>query len=221
MTFAKSLAPVRRVVLMGLLSVLPAIATMGVAHAATPAEAFVSENIDKGFAILNNHSLSSSARASQFQTFLEGLTDIDRIGKFTLGAARRAASPQDIAAFDASFRNYAIEVYQSRLSQYSGQTLKVTGSTERQPGDFVVSSMLLDSASKSGHQPLKVDFRVLNDKGRMVVVDVAVEGIWIAITERDQFSAFLGQHNGSILALVAHLDQLTAQLKNGGGAPQH
>ncbi len=221
MTFAKSLAPVRRAVLLGLLSVLPAIASVGTAQAATPAEAFVSENIDKGFAILNNHGLSSSARASQFQTFLESLTDIERIGKFTLGAARRAASPQDVAAFDTAFRNYAIEVYQSRLSQYSGQTLKVTGSTERQPGDFVVSATLVDPASKSGHQPLKVDFRVLNDKGRMVVVDVAVEGIWIAITERDQFSAFLGQHNGSIPALVAHLEQLTVQLKNGGAAPQH
>lgn len=221
MTFAKCLTPVRRAVLLGLLSLLPAVATVQMAKAASPAEAFVSESIDRGFAILNNHSLSSSARAAQFQTFLEGLTDIDRIGKFTLGAARRAASPQDIASFDTAFRNYAIQVYQSRLSQYSGQTLKVTGSTERQPGDFVVSSVLADPSAKGGRQPLKVDFRVLNDKGRMVVIDVAVEGIWIAITERDQFSAFLGQHNGSIPALVAHLEQLTAQLRNGGSAPQH
>ena len=217
MIFAKSLMPMRRVMLMGLLSLLPALAMVQMARAATPAETFVSENIDRGFAILNNRSLSSSARASQFQTFLEGLTDIDRIGKFTLGAARRAASPQDIASFDAAFRSYAIEVYQSRLSQYSGQTLKVTGSTERQAGDYVVSTTLLDPAAKGSKQPLKVDFRVLNDKGRLVVIDVAVEGIWLAITERDQFSAFLGQHNGSLSALSTHLEQLTAQLKNGGG----
>jgi phospholipid transport system substrate-binding protein len=221
MTFAKVFRPARRVVLLGLLSLLPAFAAVQTAHAATPAEAFVSENVDKGLAILNNHALSSSARAAQFQTFLEGLTDIDRIGKFTLGAARRTASPQDIAAFDAAFRTYGIQVYQSRLSQYSGQILKVTGSSERQPGDFVVSSVLVDPAAKDNRQPLKIDFRVLNDKGRMVVIDVAVEGIWLAITERDQFSAFLGQHNGSIPALVAHLNQLSGQIRNGGGAPQH
>jgi phospholipid transport system substrate-binding protein len=219
MTFESFVAPARRVVLLGLLSLLPAISAASAAQAATPAEAFVSQSIDRGFAILNNHSLSSSARASQFQSFLEGLTDIDRIAKFTLGAARRTASPQDIAAFDTAFRAYAIQVYQSRLSQYSGQTLKVTGSTERQPGDYVVSTTLVDPSSK-GKQPLRVDFRVLNDKGRMVVIDVAVEGIWIAITERDQFSAFLGQHNGSVTALAAHLDQLTAQLRNGGGAQE-
>jgi phospholipid transport system substrate-binding protein len=218
MAFAKSLAPVSRIVLLALISLVPAFVAVQTAQAATPAEAFVSENVDKGFAILNDRALSNSARAAQFQTFLEGLTDIDRIGKFTLGAARRTASPQDIASFDAAFRNYVIQVYQSRLGQYSGQTLKVTGSIERQPGDFVVSSVLVDPTGKGGRQPLKVDFRVLNDKGRMVVIDVAVEGIWIAITERDQFSAFLGQHNGSISALVSHLDQQTAQLRNGNGA---
>lgn len=215
MTFEKLFAPARRVVLLGLLSLLPAITAVPAAQAATPAEAFVSQNVDRGFAILNNRSLSSGARASQFQSFLEGLTDIDRIGKFTLGAARRTASPQDIAAFDAAFRSYAIQVYQSRLGQYSGQTLKVNGSSERQPGDYVVSTTLADPSAKGSRQPLRVDFRVLSDKGRMVVIDVAVEGIWIAITERDQFSAFLGQHNGSVTALAAHLNQLTAQLRNG------
>ena len=217
MTFERLFAPARRVVLLGLLSLLPAFAIVHSAQAATPAEAFVSQNVDRGFAILNNRSLSAGARASQFQSFLEGLTDIDRIARFTLGAARRSASPQDIAAFDSAFRAYAIQVYQSRLGQYSGQTLKITGSNERQPGDYVVSTTLLDPTAKGGRQPLRVDFRVLSDKGRMVVIDVAVEGIWIAITERDQFSAFLGQHNGSVPALAAHLNQLTAQLKNGGG----
>jgi len=182
------------------------------AQAATPAESFVSANIDRGLQILNNKSGSAAQRTSQFQSFLETLTDLPRIGKFTLGNARRTASEADVAAFDAAFKSYAQAVYQSRLAQYTGQTLKVTGSTERNPGDFIVKTMLVDPA-QSNQQPLEVDFRVLSDKGRMVVVDVSIAGVWLAIEERDQFSAFLSQHNNSIPALVTHLNQLTTQLR--------
>jgi phospholipid transport system substrate-binding protein len=182
------------------------------AAAASPAETFVSQNIDKGLQILNNRSLSSGQRASQFQTFLEGLTDLGRIAKFTLGNARRGAPDADVAAFDAAFRNYAYAVYQSRLSAYTGQSLKVTGSTERSADDIIVKTVLVDP-KQSGQQPLEVDFRVRSDTGRMAIVDVAIAGVWLAIEERDQFSAFLGQHNGDIKQLVTHLNQLTAQLK--------
>lgn len=187
-------------------------AAVGPASAATPAESFVSANIDKGLQILNNRSASTAQRASQFQAFLENLTDIPRIAKFTLGAARRGASDADVAAFDAAFRSYAQAVYQSRLAQYTGQTLKVTGSVERNPGDFIVKTVLVDPA-QSNQQPLVVEFRVLSDKGRMTVVDVSIAGVWLAIEERDQFAAFLSQHNGSIPALVQHLNQLTTQLR--------
>jgi phospholipid transport system substrate-binding protein len=196
-------------------ALLLAPAAMQPAQAASPAESFVSVNIDKGLQILNNRGIGAAQRSAQFQTFLEGLTDINRVSKFTLGAARHSASPSDIAAFDAAFKQYAEAVYQSRLSEYTGQTLKVTGSTEPNPGDTIVKTQMIDS-SDSGQRPLEVDFRVANESGRLVVIDVAVAGVWLSIEERDQFSAFLGQHNGSIPALVQHLNQLTAQLKNGG-----
>lgn len=197
----------------GALLLAPAMA--GPAAAASPAESFVSVNIDKGLQILNNHGLGAAQRNAQFQTFLEGLTDINRVSKFTLGAARRTASPSDVAAFDGAFRQYAVAVYQSRLSQYTGQTLKVTGSSEPNPGDTIVKTQMIDP-SDSGQQPLEVDFRVANESGRLVVIDVSVAGVWLSIEERDQFSAFLSQHNNSIPALVQHLNQLTVQLRNGG-----
>jgi phospholipid transport system substrate-binding protein len=207
--------PARRIAAACALAFLAALGLR--AQAATPAEAFVSENIQRGFQILNNRQLTPDQRTTQFNGFLEHLTDIDRVARFTLGAARRGASPEDISAFNAAFKDYAEAIYQSRLSQYSGQTLRVTGSNEHAPGDFIVSTTMVDPNAKSNQQPLQIDFRVLNDNGHMVVIDVAIAGVWLAIEERDQFSAFLSQHGASIPALVAHLKQLTQQLKHGGG----
>ena len=210
----------RRFILLSLVAVAAAFTTLQPVRAATASEAFISTNIDKGLQILGNKSLSQSQRATQFQTFLEQLTDLNRIAKFTLGNARRTASPADVTAFDGAFRNYAIAVYQSYFNKYAGQTLKVTGSTSVAANDDVVKTILVDPTDRSGN-PLEVDFRVKSDTGRPMVVDVSVGTangglISLAIEERDQFSAFLAQHNNSVPALVTHLNQLTTQYRNGG-----
>ncbi len=178
------------------------------ASAATPAEAFVDANVSKGLAILNNKGLSTDQRKAQFQTFILGLTDMHRIANFTLGQYRHGATPQDQDAFAAAFQNYAIAVYQSYFTKYSGQTLRVMGSQERAPGDTIVTTRMIDPNDQSGQQPLEVDFRVLTDNGRFVVIDFSVAGIWLAIEERDQFSSFLGQNGGSIPTLINHLHDL-------------
>ena len=45
------------------------------------------------------------------------------------------------------------------------------------------------------------------------MIDFSVAGIWLAIEERDQFSAFLGQNNGSIPTLISHLRELAKNYK--------
>ncbi len=183
------------------------------ASAAPPAEAFVQTNITRALAILNNKSAGVEQKRTQFEQFLLGLTDMKRIANFTLGSYRRTASQQDQDAFAAAFQNYATAVYQSYFSKYSGQTLKVTGSQERAPGDTIVQTVLIDPNDHSGQAPLEVDFRILQDNGKMVVIDFSVAGIWLALEERDQFSAFLGQNNGSIPTLVSHLHDLAKTFK--------
>lgn len=185
------------------------------AQATTPAEAYVQENVQRGLTILNNHGISDAQRRAQFREFLTSLTDIRRIALFTLGAARRTASPGDVDAFVNSFREYAVAVYEARLNQYAGQYLRVTGSTERNEGDYIVTTVLVDPNGKSnGQDPIEVDFRVLNDQGRFVVIDVSIVGVWLALEERDQFTGFLQQNNNNLHALIQHLQALTAQLRN-------
>lgn len=176
--------------------------------APTGAEAFVQANVVKGLAILNNRNASADQKRVQFQGFIMSLTDMRRIANFTLGQYRRTATPQEQDAFAAAFQNYAIAVYQSYFSKYAGQSLRVTGSQERQPGDTVVITQLVDPNDHSGQTPLEIDFRVLSDNGKFVVIDFSVSGIWLAIEERDQFSSFLGQNNGSIATLIKHLGDL-------------
>ncbi len=194
----------------------------GAASAATPAELFVQQNVQRGLSILNNHGIADAERRSQFRDFLTSLTDIRRIAEFTLGAARRTATPDQVESFVNAFRDYAVSVYETRLTQYSGQSLKVTGSVERAPGDYVVDTILVDPNGKtSGQEPIQVDFRVVSSGGKFVVIDASIAGVWLALEEREQFTAFLQQNNNNVPALTQHLEDLAAQLRNGGGRPAH
>lgn len=200
------------------LAVLAILFTVGLtgAQAATPAESFIQDNAQKGLTILKDTSLSRDAKQAQFQSFLESLIDIHRIALFTLGPAAKSAPPADIDAFAEAFRGYAGAVYQDQFAHYSGQTLKVTGSVERAPGDFIVRTVVLEPDGSASANAPEVDFRVSNNGGKLQVIDASVMGIWLSLQQRDQFTAFLAQHNNDVKALTANLQTRAAAIRNGG-----
>jgi len=200
----------RRAVLVSAGLAAPLLAARPAAAAASPAESFVDDNIRKGLDILRDKKLNTVQRRDQFETLLLGLVDVRRIALFTLGQYRRSAPPDDVEAFVNAFRNYATAAYQSYFAKYTNQTLKVTGSTQRTPTDFIVQTLLVDA--NSSQPPAEVDFRVRTDTGKTVLVDVAYQGIWLSLEQRDQFVAFLGQNNGNVRTLIAHLSELAVNL---------
>ena len=200
----------RRALLAMTLSAAPLMLAHPALAAANAAESFVEENIGKGLEILRDKRLSSTQRRDQFEGLLLTLVDVRRIGLFTLGQYRRSAPPEDVEAFVNAFKNYATAAYQSYFAKYTNQTLKVTGSTQRSPTDYIVQTLLVDP--NSSQPPAEVDFRVRTDTGKPVLVDVAYQGIWLSLEERDQFVAFLGQNNGNVRTLIAHLSELAVNL---------
>lgn len=186
------------------------------AYASPAAESFVQTNVNHGLQILNNKSLTKQQRQEQFRSFLLGLTDLRRIALYTLGPARRTATPADQDAFVEAFRNYAFAVYEAEFTKYSGQTLRVTGSVPHGPGDELVRTVLVDPNASKGQEPIGVDFRVYGSAGRFSVVDIVVAGLDLAITEQEDFGAFLAQHNNDVRALTANLRQRAERVRATG-----
>lgn len=193
-----------------ILAAAPLVMVRPAAAAQNVAEAFVDDNIHKGLDILRDKKLSTVQRRDQFETLILGLVDVRRIALFTLGQYRRSAPPEDVEAFVGAFKNYATAAYQSYFAKYTNQNLKVVGSTQRNPTDFIVQTQLIEPGSSQA--PAEVDFRVRTDAGKPVLVDVAYQGIWLSLEERDQFVAFLGQNNGNVRTLIAHLSELAVNL---------
>jgi phospholipid transport system substrate-binding protein len=184
------------------------------APAANPAEAFVQQNIDKGYSILNSTTLSEEQRRAQFRDFMLSLTDSRRIGMFTLGPYANAAPKEDVESFIEAFTDFAVAVYESRLSKYKGQTLRVTGSAQRAADDVVVNTEVINPATPNA-QPLKAAFRVRKTSdGRPIVTDIQVEGVWLALSQRSDFTGFLQQHGGRLPELTSDLKRQTQMLRS-------
>jgi len=186
----------------GALGVLFAPPFVSVALAANAAEDFVSNNIQAGFDILNDRGASPAERRDRFASFLLGLTDVKRVAVFLLGRYADGVPQADLDAYVTAYQTYVMTIYQSYFQLYAGQTLRVTSSRERAPGDFIVTTNIAGQSNAA----MAIDFRVLTDQAKPVLVDVAVAGVWLALAQRDQVQAVLAQNKGDIKALIAHLD---------------
>jgi hypothetical protein len=55
---------------------------------------------------------------------------------------------------------------------------------------------------------------------RPIVTDIQVEGIWLSLSQRSDFTGFLQQHGGRLAELTSDLQRQTQVLRNAArGAP--
>jgi len=181
------------------------------AMAVPSAQSFVSDNIQAGLVILTDKRLTGTQRDQQFHDFLLGITDMNRIARFTLGRYAATANTVQQESFATAFQNYAVSVYQSYFTRYSDQKLTVLHTTQRSPSDFIVATAMTSPVSGGDRPPLEVDFRVRTDGATPVIVDIGVAGVWLAEAEQADFVAVLDRNGGDIPALTAHLNATAAK----------
>ena len=178
------------------------------AHASVESEAFIQSSMEDGYEILNSTTLTDDERSAQFREFMLALTDMRRIARFTLGPYVNRASDAEIEDFVDAFITYATAVYEDRLTTYAGQTLTVSRSNDRAADDSVVTAIVAtpDNDADPNSVSINVAFRVREDtNGDPIVIDMQVEGIWLAVNQRADFTSFLQQNNGSVPSLSASL----------------
>lgn len=201
----------RRAVAAGVMALVLAAGFTAPAAAASPAEQFVNDNLQKGLGILTNKALSKDQRRDQFQDFLLSLADLKAIANYTLGQYRRGASPADITAYETAYKEYALAVYRTYFDKFSGQTLKVIGSYPLSGGEVVVKTVMYDPAKTTSGKPPVINFRLAPQGQKFLATDISFEGVWLRQTQRDDFTSFLGQNNGDIKALIGVLKNKTKQ----------
>ncbi len=190
------------------------------AFAATPAfadtstEEYVRTNANDVLSSLNAPDLDSAERRVAFRSYMDEFANLDAVAKFTIGKYSKRFTPEEMDAYIASFREYALAIYELYFNEYKGRDVTVTGSIDRNSRDSIVDTKILRADGKE----MEVRWRVLNRGGKYQVVDIALNAdgnlIWLAIEQQAQFIALLDKTNGSAEALIKKVDEMTVTVNS-------
>lgn len=185
----------------------------GVAGNARSAEAETAALFLEGFGaqaikLLAETQPGEPRRESEMRRLLNEGFDIDFIGRFALSRYWRTASEAEKAEFRQLFEDYLIAAYGRRFGTYNGERFVVGQVIPEEDDRAVVRSDVV----RPGGDAMAVNWRVQRREGKWRVIDIMVEGVSMAVTQRSEFTALLQRENGSIAALNARLRQLTATL---------
>ena len=76
---------------------------------------------------------------------------------------------------------------------------------EKNPKIFLVHTIL----ERQDAPVIKVDWRIGKKKDRFVILDIIIEGISLAITQRSEFVSVIDQNEGNIDQLISILKEKT------------
>ncbi len=159
--------------------------------------------------VLSNKSLDEAQRESEFRRLLLKGFDVDQISRFVLGRFWRQATDQQKAEYRQLFEDYIVKAYASRLGDYSGETLTVKDIRPGDEGDVLVPSEI----ERPNGPPIHIDWRCRKVNDGFKIVDVVVEGVSMAITQRQEFGAVIQNGGGSVAVLIDQLRKRTAASK--------
>jgi phospholipid transport system substrate-binding protein len=172
---------------------------IGGARAAPPATpaGFVDGLVNQAIDTIKDQTLSDSVREQRFDGLVERSFDMPRIARYVLGRYWLAASEEDRQAFAQLFRRWVIRTYAMRFRGYSGEQVRVLGTRPEGDGSVVTTEIV----SPTGAPPMKLDWRVAGHDGAYKILDVDVEGVSMALTEREEISSAIERNGGTVASL--------------------
>jgi phospholipid transport system substrate-binding protein len=197
----------RRVLAMVL--VIAGFALGGQANAATGSPAAFVETLgDRALTMLRDETLTLEQREARFRTILREGFDLRLIGRFVIGRYWKQATDDQRSDYLSAFGDFIVRKYSTLLGGYAGESFTILSETQAGENDFVVRTRI----EGSGAAPIEADWRVRERKGEWRIIDIVVEGISMAVTQRAEFSSVVRRNgiDGLIQVLAAQTSKVDA-----------
>lgn len=180
-----------------------------VALASNPAIDFVKDTADTVITDILQANISQDEKLSRFQVEFSKALDLKNIGQFVLGVYWRKATPEEKDAFLEAFKDLTTKVWADRFDMYNGQELVFTGTRNAEKNQLYVDSQF------QNNPPVEVIWRLRQKNGDYKIIDIIVEGVSMAMSYRNEYSAFLQSHGGKVSELTAELQKKSQDFKFG------
>jgi len=173
------------------------------------ASTFVNNLADQAIKVLAQKDTPLVVREAKFQKILTTHFDVPIIARFALGRYWRQASTEQKKDYVDLFGRYVAKSYVTKLGGYTGEKFNVL--SERplsNKKDVLVNTRIV----RPSGPPVNVAWRVRSRKDNKLIVDVMVEGISMALTQRNEFSSVVQRYGlpGLLESLRARTTKVSA-----------
>ena len=165
------------------------------------AKKFISNLSENGIGFLKDDSLSEDQKQKAFKKLLNNDFDMNTIARFSLGRYWKTANKAQRQEYLKLFKTMILNVYSSRFQEYQGQAINVKNARKEGKRDILVQTVL----KQEGSPEIQIDWRVRKKNNNYKVIDIVVEGVSMALTQRSDFSSVIQRGGGDTEALLVHL----------------
>ncbi len=218
MTSARiTLIPYRRWVLCFIALVL-AWSGGGLAVAASDPGDFLLSVGQEAVAQLREEGLSEDEKKERFRSLLNHAVDVPTISRFVLGANWRRASAQEQQDFQDALEEMTLQrflpLFQGEANGYDGRGLEIqqVRQSERKKSHYFVTTKV---KQKQGPE-VNLTWRIREKDGAYKILDITVEGVSMALTLREEFTAAVRTYGGVGPMIV----ELQKKIKAGAFKPK-
>ena len=202
------LSPVVAAAVAAMLALGTAWSSTARANEADVVAGFVRELSEQAIAVISADELSDAERTGELRRLLTSSFEVDPIGRFVLGRHWRHATEAERAEYSQLFEDFIVATYASRLARFASETMTVEGARLERENSAVVDSIV----ARGGSERIALNWHLRRINGDWRVVDLVIEGISMAVTQRSEFASVIRGNGGRIDGLLSAMRQRTARL---------
>ena len=166
------------------------------------ADVFIQSTVNRASKALNSE-LSKKEKIEKLKEIASETVDIDAIGRYTLGSYKNNITDSQKKEYKFLFREYFLKSFASRLAEYSNPEIEVVSKKKLNKNYTMVSSILVSTKQRP---EVKIDWRVgTRNPDNPLIMNLIIEGLSLARTQKEEFSSIIQSNNGDINALFANL----------------
>lgn len=187
------------------------IETYGEEGSGIRAEQFIEVLSSEALTLATDTTLTSRDRLSKISKLLSEGFDMPWIARFVLGRNWRNASQNEREDYSSLFKTILEHSYSRQFTDYSGQKILILGHKLGRRDYIFVRSRIFDPERSNIH--IDVNWRLVPAGNSFKIVDIVIEGVSMAVTQRNEYASVLQRNGNSIPALINAMRKSLAKLE--------
>ena len=169
-------------------------------------DVFIQSTVNRASQVLSEN-ISREEKISKLKIIAKETVDIQGVGFYSLGSARKNLDDEQKDTYSNLFENYFLKSFSSRLAEYTNPEIEVKNKQILNNNYTIVNSVLIATDDRP---EVKIDWRVYTkNPDNPLIRDLIIEGLSLARTQKEEFNSILNSNDGNINSLFKILKEFS------------